>query len=215
MMSKILALLMVGIIILAASCSSGRTFKKTYELLDAKEAKVPSWINDPQEWAEDNDEKDFKEFRYFVYDTEAKKRRGIACQLARAKGSAEIASEITQFIKQSFGQSVQGDPTKNDDSLEEYVETTLAQEVQSFIVGAKIHRTYWEQRAYTEKKGADKDFTGYTCAALLKMSKKNIARAIRRAQRRLESVANPETKKNVKDALKDAAKKFNDLDSKA
>ncbi|MBT7766107.1 MAG: hypothetical protein HN730_03065, partial [Bdellovibrionales bacterium] len=183
-------------------------------LLDAKEAKTPSWINDPQEWAEDNDEKDFKDFRYFVYDTEAKKRRGIACQLARAKGSAEIASEITQFIKQSFGQSVQGDPTQNDDALEEYVETTLAQEVQSFIVGAKVYRTYWEQRAYREKKGADKDFTGYTCAALIKMSKKNIARAIRRAQRKLESVANPETKKNVKAALKDAADKFNELDKK-
>ncbi len=225
-MRKNLSLILLLIFVFGYGCSSGskkgepkedkkvegRVFHKTFKLLNAKTKLEPSWLNDPQGWAKKYDKKDSKKMRYFAYNTEVKKRRGIACQLAKAKASAAIASEITQFIKQSFGQSVQGDPTDNDDALEEYVESTLAQEVQSFIVGARIHRTYWEHRAYREELGADDNFTGYTCSALVKMHKKNLKKAIKRAQKKLEdSTDNPETKQNVRKALKDADEKFNKL----
>lgn len=217
-MRKILIVTLVLTLFALLGCSSGekkkeeRVFQKDYKLLDAQYGTIPSWMNDPEGWAKSNDAKDANDFRYFVYDTEPKRRRDIACQLAKAKASGSIAQEITQFIKQSFGQSVQGDPTDNDSRLNEYVESTLAQEVQSFIVGAQVHRTYWEKRAYKVELGAEENTVGYTCAALIKMSKASVKRAISRAQKRLEGVAvDPETKENVKNALKDAGDKFNQL----
>ena len=174
---------------------------------------MADWINNPTEWAKDNDSAEFKDFRYFVYDTEPKVSRGIACQLANAKAASAVAGEITQFVKDSFGQSVQGDPTSNDTALEEYVENTLVQEIQSFVVGAQVFKTYWEKRSYKVEMGAPENKTAYTCAVLIKMSKKNIAKALERAQNLLEKNAKKETKENVRGALKDAAEKFNSLDS--
>ncbi len=189
-----------------------RVFKKNYDVVDAQYGIIPNWINEPQSWAKDND-KEAKEYRYFVYDTEPKNSRSIACKIAKANASASIATEISQFIKQSLGSSKQGDPTDMDEKLDEYVETTLAQEVQSFVVGARIHRTYWEQRDYKQDLGADKNFKGYTCAALVKISRQNLERAVRRAQKKIEGVANPEVKQNVRNALKDAADNFTKIDS--
>lgn len=209
-------LMTMALLGLFVSCGSSdknqapREFTHTYKIVGAKTAEMPEWINEPQEWAEDKLD-NYKEYRLFVYDTEPKNSRAIACKIAKANANANIAAEITQFIKQSLATSSNGDPTDMDEKLDEFVETTLAQEVQSFIVGASVHRTYWEQRAYKKEMGADRDYKGYTCAALVKMKKTNLDRAIKRAQRKIEGVANPEVKQNVKQALKDVADKFNAL----
>lgn len=209
-------LLILSTLLLVIACGSSdksqapREFSHTFKVIDAKTEDMPEWINEPQEWAEDNI-KNSKEFRFFVYDTEPKNSRAIACKIAKANANANIAAEITQFIKQSLATSTNGDPTAMDEKLDEFVETTLAQEVQGFIVGASVYRTYWEKRAYMKEMGADRDYKGFTCAALVKMSKDNIEKAIRRAQRKVEDVANPEVKQNVKQALKDVAEKFNEI----
>lgn len=207
---------LLALLVMAVGCGSSskdkepepREFERPYKVVDAKTGVIPLWINEPQEWASKNDKTDAKDHRYFVYDTELKNSRQIACQIAKARATGSIASEITQFIKQSLGQSAQGDPTDTDERLEEYVESTLAQEVQSFVVGAKVHRTYWEMRKYTVELGAERNKQGYVCSALVKISKDSLARAIRRAQKKIEGVANVETKENVKQALKDVEDKF-------
>ena len=188
-----------------------RTFKPTFELISAQMKRVPQWIENPQYWAHEFDSNDFPEYRYFTYTTEPKKLRSLACDLARAKASEEIAHEMTQFIKSSFGHSLHGNPTENDTRLDEYVESTLAQEIKSFIVGAEIYRTYWEERSYRKKLGAENDFRGHVCSVLVKMKKENVRRAIERAQRKLERVTSSNKVKDmVKKALSDADKEFND-----
>lgn len=216
---KILVL-MISLIVIGCGSSSKkkeepkpRSFQKEYKVVDAQYGITPAWINEPQDWARSKDTKDANEYRYFVYDTDVKNSRSIACRIAKANASATIATEITQFIKQSLATSTQGNPIDLDSKLDEYVEATLAQEVQSFVVGARVFRTYWEQRKYMKELGADRDFKGFTCAALVKISRNNLQRAVRRAQKKIEGVANPEVKDNVKKALADAEKKFVELDS--
>lgn len=196
-------------------CSSApekREFEKDYSVIDAKYAAIPEWLNEPQDWARQNDVKDEKTHRYFVADVGPINHRGMACQHAKAKATADIASEITQFIKNSFGASAMGDPTESDQALEQYVEDTLAKEVQSFVVGAEVYRTYWEKRSYKKSLGADADKKGYVCHALVKITRDYLEKAIKRAQQKLEGVANPESKQKVQKALDGAAEAFSKLD---
>lgn len=213
---KLLSLaVLVAFAISLVSCSSSpkkREFEKDYVVVDAKYAAIPEWTTDPQEWAKENDKKDQNSYRYFTSDVGPINHRGMSCQHAKAKATADIAAEITQFIKNSFGASAMGDPTDSDEALEEYVEDTLAKEVQSFVVGARVYRTYWEKRSYKKDMGADEDKKGFVCHALVKISRDYLKKAIKRAQKRLEGVSNPETKQKVQKALDGAADAFTKLD---
>lgn len=211
--------LVIGILfsLVLVSCGSSkkepepRKFKKPYEVVDAQYGVIPSWINEPQNWSKEKDVKDSKNFRYFVYETEPKNSRSIACKIAKANAVAGVAGEINQFIKESLGTSLQGAPNDMDQKMEEYVENTLAQETQSFVVGARTHRTYWEQRSYRTDLGAQRNYRGFTCAALVKISKENLKKAIARAQKKIDGEVSPELKSKVQSALDDAAKKFVNL----
>lgn len=222
-MRKIFLSLLSLVLVVNYGCSSNatkeaqeekkptRTFQLDYILQGAKTAEVPEWINEPQIWAKKNDKRDAKKFRYFVSTSEVIKNRRLCTKSAQVQATAAIASEITQFIKNSYGQSMHGEP--NDDA-EQYIEETLAQEVQSFLVGARIHRNYWEKRAYKTSLGAEEDRTGYVCSALVKMDRATIKKAIKRAQKKLlGNVRDTEAKKQVNDALKDASDKFDKLES--
>ncbi len=215
-MKTLVMMILLAVVAFNFGCSSGpekRVFEKEYTVIDAKYAAIPTWLTEPQIWSKKNDKKDSKNYRYFASDVGPINHRGMACQHAKAKTTADIAAEITQFIKNSFGASAMGDPTDNDSALEEYVEDTLAKEVQTFVVGARVFRTYWEKRAYKKALGADEDKKGYVCHALVKISKKYLKKAIRRAQKKLEGLASDtETKKNVKKALDGAADAFAKLD---
>ena len=217
MQGKFLTFFILGLLV--CGCGSNqkgpkpRTFSRPYRVLNAQQGVIPGWVEDPQHWARKFDVRQASHNRYFVYDTGPKNSRSVACKIARANAVAHIAGEITQFIKQSLGMSQQGDPTAVDEKLDEYVESTLAHEVQGFVVGARVYRTYWEYRSYQKDLGAAQDRQGFTCAALVKIKEDHLERAIRRAQKKLEAVASPQVKQNVRKALKDAAAKFNQLDS--
>lgn len=190
------------------SCSS-RSFKRDYEVVDASHKDIPEWINEPMEWAEDEDEDDYESHRYYVYTTEPKSSRTTACEIAKARGASVIAAEISQFIKHSFATSTQGDPTATDSDLSQYVEDNLAKEVQTSIVGAKVERTYWEKRRFLKEKGAKKDYDGYTCSALMKISKDNLDKGFDRAEKKLVSKSkNNETKNKVRKAIEEAQEAF-------
>ena len=212
-MKKLTMLIMVLSVVFNFGCSSKgkdgeeREFKKSYAVTEAQYSAIPGWINEPQSWAERNDKKDHKKYRYFVSSSDLMSKRRLCMKSAEAQATAKIAGEITQFIKNTYAQSVQGD---EDQDVTAYMEDTLAQEIQSFIVGARQHRTYWEHRAYKEELGAVDSKRGYICSALLKINRKTVKKAIDRAMKKLFSnqSANPESKQKVQDALKDVSKKF-------
>jgi len=54
-------------------------------------------------------------------------------------------------------------------SLKEYFESTLVEKIEGKLVGASVEKVYWEKRQYLKKLGARKDYTGHTCAVLMKM----------------------------------------------
>lgn len=193
-------------LVLSFGCS--RKFKKDYDVVDASNKEIPEWIENPQEWADDEDEDDFKSYRYYVVNIDARKSREIACKIAKAQARSEVASEVTAFIKSTFGQSTNGDALNKDEELTEYIEDTLAQEVQSFVVGARVFREYWEKRNFSKEKGAQKDWSGYTCSALIKISKKNLEKAFKRAEDKLAGKVKQENKELVKKAVKAAQEEY-------
>ncbi len=205
-MKKLISMLSLLVL---ASCAS-RSFERSYKVVDASHQDIPEWINEPQVWADDVDDDDdtddySKKNRYYTFSTEAKNSQTISCEIAKARASADLASEITTFIKQSLAVSKQGDPTSQDEALAEYVEDTLAKEVQTFIVGARVYRTYWEKRKFEKELGAKKDWSGFVCSALVKISKANLSNAFDRASKSLVKKSNNSAvKENVQKAMQTA-----------
>lgn len=196
-----------SLLILVSSCS--RKFSKDYEVVDASHEEVPQWIVEPTKWAEDEDEKEFKNSRYYVYTSEPKTNRGIACKIAEVKAREKVASEISVYIKNSFASSTQGDPTDKDEKMSEYVSDDLVQEVQNQFVGSTVLNTYWEKRKFSKEKGASDDWAGYTCSALIRISRKQLENAFKRANKKLTAKARGnESKKKVEAAVEAAQKEY-------
>jgi hypothetical protein len=181
------------------------TIKKNFTVTDASSNTRPGWIEDVAVWAE-QEAKDNK-FRYFAFETEPKVNREIACNLAKANMKADIAGEISTFIQKHLASSEEGkasiDPNNpKTQALREFVSNTLAEKVQAIVNGASLVKTYWEQRSFSEKLGAPKNYIGYTCAVLVRMEEGRLKAAIDKASEDITAKADdPETKENVKKAL--------------
>ncbi len=214
-MRKLLAMFLVSGLILTLNygCSSKgkdgeeREFTKTYIVVDAEYPAIPGWLAEPQAWAAREDKADSANYRYFVSTSELAASKRLCQKSSEAQATAKIAGEITQFIKNSYAQSLQG---AQDEQVTSYMEDTLAQEIQSFLVGVVQHRTYWEERKYTKELGADESKSGFICSALLKVEKETIKKSIERAMKKLfsSSTVNPDSKSKAEEALKDVEKKF-------
>ncbi|WP_034730255.1 hypothetical protein [Bacteriovorax sp. BSW11_IV] len=215
-MRNILIMLMVGVV--AVSCSSKQeksedkkeevTFQKDYVLVDASEKSVPTWIDEPVKGDKKSEAADH---RYFVNESSSANKR-LCLKSAEARANARIAAEIAQFIKNSYTEATQND---EGDEASEYMEEALAQEAQSFIVGASTHKTYWEKRRYKKALGADEDETKFNCYALVKMSKKNLSKAVNRSMQKLfGEIEKPEVKKRAQKALEGAEQAFVNLEKK-
>jgi hypothetical protein len=196
------------------SCSSNdkkepepRTFVKQYNLVDASSGVLPNWIDAP---SKGDKSKARKKNRYFVNNSEHKSKR-LCLKSSQARANAQIAAEIAQFIKNTYSEATQGG---DEEEVSEYMQEQLAQEAQSFIVGASVHKTYWEKRKYLESLGADEDKSVYSCFALVKMSKKNLEKAVKNSRKKLlDNIREPEVKKKTNKILKDVSKKFAALDA--
>ena len=203
---RILSLLFVFITIV--SCSS-RKLKKDYLAIDASHQEIPEWVSDLDEWLDD-EEKNFKKNRYYIYTTEAKNSRTTACEIAKARSTASVAAEVSSFIKQSFAQAKNGDPTASSTTLSEYVEDNLAKEVQAYITGVQSYKDYWEKRRFTKKLGAKKEWDGYVCTSLAKISKKNLEKAFDRARKALAAQTRSDlsAKRQVEEIMQEASKAY-------
>lgn len=218
---KFIYILMIGAI---AACSSNskkelvevdnsETIKKDYIVRDASSNIRPSWIYQTQDWASEFG-KNSKDNRYFAFETEPKVNREIACNLAKANVKSDIAGEITTFISKTLGASEQGSANIDENNpeiegLRSYVENTLTSKIQAIITGSAVEQTYWEKRNYKQDLGAKKDYIGYTCAALVRIPKARINKAIDQAEKLLnQKTDDPEAKQTVKSAIAEAKEEF-------
>ena len=184
-----------------------RTFKVDYDLVEASDKQLPDWIKDPSKAEKLSSER--KKFRYFVNESSNDSQR-LCEKSAEARATAHIAAEIAQFMKNSYAEATQAGASEE---VSEYMQEQLAQEAQSFIVGASIVKKYWEKRSYKEALGASEDKVKFYCYAAVKMSKKDLEKAIDRSKAKLlGEIPEPEVKVKTNAALKDVAKKFSDLD---
>jgi hypothetical protein len=219
MKMRVLAL----VLLLSVSCSSKKhqelkeqehkNLMPDYVVRDSNSHYRAGWIEDAQEWARQN-LSDTQEFRYFAYETEPKVTREMACSLARSYTKSQIAGEIQSFIELTLSSSVEGkaaiDPENPQTKpLRDYVEETLVEKIVALVHGAQISRLYWEKRDYQKKLGARADYTGFVCAALIKMPKDLLEKAIRQAsQTVINQASSQEQKAQLQKALEGAEKNF-------
>lgn len=184
-----------------------RKFQKDYVLIEASSSIRPTWIDNPSEV---EGAKGKKKYRYFLDESEGQSKR-LCLRSAGARANARVAREIAQFIKNTYAEATQGG---EDEDVSEYMQEQLAQETQTFIVGAQTLRTYWEKRRFKVELGAPEDETKYSCYALVKMPKKNLEKAIRNSTAKLlKSIQDPEVKQKTENAISKVEEKFNELDT--
>ena len=185
-----------------------RVFKIDYELADASEKALPTWIQEPSK-AEKSAE-DRKKFRYFTNES-ANTNQRLCEKSAEARATAHIASEIAQFMKNSYAEATQGGASEE---VTEYMQEHLAQEAQSFLTGVSVIGKYWEKRNYKESLGAREDLTKFYCYAVVKMSKKDVEKAVERSRAKLlGEIPAPEVKTKTNKALTEVSSKFAELDA--
>ncbi len=206
MLKKILGL---TVALTVSACSSSpkqnpeRDFEgPVFQLMDASSKRLPLWIETPEEG---DKAKNREENRYFVSESSHSNKR-LCTRSAEARATTKIAQEVAQFIKNSYAEATQGAP---DEEVSEYMQEQLAQETQSFLVGAGVIQNYWEQRRYKKELGADEDEVKFQCYALVRISKKSLSKAMAAARAKLlNNVEDSEVKSKTEDIIEDAEKAF-------
>lgn len=166
----------------------------------------PKWLENP---AKGDKSANRKKNRYFINASEHASKR-LCLKSAEARATAQVAGEIAQFIKNTYAEATQGG---GDEEVSEYMQEQLAQETQAFVVGSRVLKTFWEKRFYKEELGAEEDKRVFNCSALVRISKKNLAKAVRSAQAKLlDGISNPEVKKKTNKIIGDVADAFNKVD---
>lgn len=215
--------LMISFLIAASSCSSKKetytevdhsdTIKKDFIVTDASSNIRPGWTQQPEIWAKDHG-MNIKKFRYFTYETTPKVDRQIACSVAKSRSRLAIAQEISTFIENTLGINKEGGASIDEnnpipEAMREYVSETLSERTKNYVQGASAIRTYWEKRRYKKDLGAVKDYTGYTCATLVRMGTNRLKNAINRATKNvIQKAKENKVDKLVKEKLKSAPQKF-------
>ncbi len=173
------------LLLIATGCS--RSLEKDYKVVDASHQEIPEWVEDLEEYLDDEvDEDDLKDNRFYSYSTVAKNDRDIACKIANANASSAIASEISTFIEEKFKQELDGDASSSSKKLTEFVVNDLKKVVSADIVGAQKYREYWEKRRFMQDKGATKNWDGFVCTVLFKIPKSHLKKAFKRTEEKLK-----------------------------
>lgn len=175
---------------------------------EMSQANLPEWVKEP---VKGDDAAEVKKSRYFISESEHPNKR-LCLKSAETRATARIASEIAQFMKNTYAEATQG---SEDEEVSEYMQEQLAAETQAFVVGSRIHKTYWEKRFYKEEMGAEEDKRVFKCFALVKIDKKQLKKAVDNARKKLiEGVRDPEVKQKTDKILTDISDKFNEVEQK-
>jgi hypothetical protein len=182
------------------------SIEKDYVVIDASHTEKPIWVTDPGLWLADQKESiiEKEEFRYYTFETDPKIDREVSCDYAKANARAELAANINTFIQKNLTAVKEGEMKGNSSylKLEEYIETRLAEKIQAMLNGASLAKIYWEKRRYEVNLGAQNDFTGFTCAALIKIHQDDLKFAINKAREDIEKNSeSKEVKAKVHEAL--------------
>lgn len=221
-MKKIFALSLASTLLLA-SCGNtakkteeekapqvaDRVFKLDYDLVEASDKQLPEWLKDPSKVEKSSDDR--KKNRYFINESSNESQR-LCEKSAEARATAHIAAEIAQFMKNAYAEATQGGGA--DEDVSEYMQEKLGQEAQSFLVGVTMMKKYWEKRSYKESLGAEEDKVKYYCYAVVKMSKKDVEKAVERSRAKLlGELPTPEVKAKTNEILKEVSGKFAELEA--
>ncbi len=191
-----------------APVAADRVFKLDYELVDASDKQLPEWLKDPSKVEKSSDER--KKNRYFINESSNESQR-LCEKSAEARATAHIAAEIAQFMKNAYAEATQGGGA--DEDVSEYMQEKLGQEAQSFLVGVTMMKKYWEKRNYKEALGAEEDKVKYYCYAVVRMSKKDVEKAVERSRAKLlGEIPTPEVKVKTNEILKEVSEKFAKLE---
>lgn len=179
--------------------------KPTFVILEASRPTEPLWVNDIRVT---KDMKDIQDYKYFISDSSHSNKR-LCEKGASARASAAVATQVSQFIKESYNESIQGVEAED---ISNYTENTLAQEVQSFLTGVEVEDTFWVKRGYRVKMKAKQDKDEYHCYALVKVKRSLLDELIRKSTKRLfDRQINPEVKQKAQQATEEAVRKFNEI----
>ena len=204
-MKLILGISLLGI--LGVSCSRG--FERDYKVVDASHQEIPEWTEELHEWLDDEiDSDELKKNRFYVYHSEPKTSRDISCKIAKAESAASVASEISTFIKENFATATNGDPTKSDQKLSEYVQNDLFKEVKATVTGIQEYRKYWEKRRFMKDEGAAKNWDGFVCSVLVKVPKSQLKKAFARTEEMLKKQSSNSAKDQVSKIMEKAAEEY-------
>jgi hypothetical protein len=172
-------LILASSILALVSCSS-RNFKRDYTVVDSSHRDTPEWIEDFNEWQEDLDESD--KSLYYRGQSEASMSRELACEVAKAKATGDVASEIEQKFKQELNAYKE---TSMSSSNSEYIQNQFSKIVKTSVIGMKTSKVYWEKRRFQKELGAKKDKDAFVCYSLGSISKSNLKKSIARAHKKL------------------------------
>lgn len=201
--------ILIALLLLTISCSKKEKklelAKPTFVTLEASRPSEPLWVSDIRTTKEKEDIKDYK---YFVAESIHSNKR-LCEKGASARASAAVATEVSQFVKESYNEAIQGVEAED---ISNYTENTLAQEVQSFLTGVEIDDTFWVKRGYRVKLKAKADKDEYYCYTLIKVRRSLLDELVRKSTRRLfDRQINPEAKQKAQQATEEAVRKFNEI----
>jgi len=215
------------LIFLLLSCSSAQkkematvkdqdlseNIEKDYVVKDASSNLRPGWIVDAQLWAKKM-KYDIDKNHYFSFETQPKVSREIACDLAKANARVDVASQISTYVQKSLAQAQAGiaNAEASDSAINSYVDRSMVEKIENVIVGASVEKLHWEKRNYKQSRGARRDYTGFTCAAMVKVAKSDLKASI--AQIRSDMINRSlkvDQKEVVKKALERASNNYLNL----
>lgn len=183
-----------------------KTIEKDYVVTDASGRYRPTWIEDVNYWAKE-EKKDMATYKYFSYEGAPKMDRELACDVAKASLSADIASSIQTKVEKSLDSFEESGKTALSQGgfVRSYVDRKLKSQIAQKLVGVTVENTYWEKRSFSVKRGAAQDGIGFTCAVLGRIQQKNLELAVDKAFNELyASREGAQDKKAIQEAVKEA-----------
>jgi hypothetical protein len=182
--------------------------KPDYLLRERYPNPAPAWAIDFYEFKKNAEKGD----RFFYLgESGSVSDRISGCDLSSLEAKKKIAQQVASLItdklaSSSRGQLVINKENVNDPQMNKYFESTIASKSIAFIRGIQEYGQYWEERDYSISNGRKKV---YECKTVVSISSDDLKETLQRSARNVEqSQEDPETKKIVKEALKDIDEQF-------
>lgn len=160
---------MVAVCSLISACSG---IERDYVVRERVPEKTPVWM-EPSRAHESDSEENAGKFRYYVNEAD-NVNRDLCKRTAEVTASAHIAAEIAQEILANYEKEISSKGTDAEQTSTAKLKDIVRQDIQTKLHGVQIQASSYERRAYLEERGARKNRESYHCAAVAKISLKNL-----------------------------------------